>query len=371
MSTGLRQQPPGSAPTVLFAGVAIGDYRRRFLECVEARIPRLQVITGDVHLEPSFKAGRDLGVSVRRVSNRFLAGRRLLWQQDVLAPALAADACVIEHNPRSLTAWAVALRRRGAGKRTVAWGHVESRGGRKKVIGSLRHLQRLICGVALYYTEEERTDARQRYGREPEAFVAPNSLYGRAEWWQPPEDRARDFLFIGRLSEDKRPDVALQAFLGARLPSDCELHIVGDGPMRSALEMLAQGSGRRVNFHGHVSAPDALAALFHRSIAAISPGYVGLSIVQSTYFGCPMIYAHGEPHAPEIVLAREGFNALSVERCAPELFASAMERAAGVFSAAGRRIEIATESVARCNAEDMAAGFVAAVECSLAGREGA
>lgn len=349
-------------PVVVFAGVAIGDYRRRFLECVAARLPRLQVITGDVHLERSFKAGRDLGVPVRRASNAFFAGRRLLWQRGVLAACVAAEACVVEHNPRSLTAWAVGLRRRAAGRRTVAWGHVESRVGHQRGIGLLRHLQRRLCGVALYYTAEERAAAVARYGEQPASFVAPNSLYGREEWRPPPARPARDFLVIGRLSADKKPDVALRAFLGARLPDDCELHLVGDGPMKADLETMARGSGRRVNFHGHVSAFDALEKLFHGSIAAISPGYVGLSIVQSTYFGCPMIYAHGEPHAPEITLAREGFNALAVERCEPACFARAMEGAGRMFGGAGRRIEIATQSVDRCNAEEMAAGFVAAVE---------
>lgn len=353
---------------VVFAGIAIGDYRRRFLRCVRSAIPGLEVITGDAHLERSFEAGKDIGIPVHRVSNLFFLGRRLLWQQSVLDPCVAADACVIEHNPRSLTAWAVSLRRRAAGKRTVAWGHVESRGGHKPVIGLVRHLQRKLCGVALYYSDDERATALARYGKSPIAFVAPNALYGRGEWRKPPDCVARDFIVIGRLSADKKPEVALRAFLAAKLPTESELHVVGHGPMRAGLEDIARRSGRKINFHGHVSDPEVLARLFHGSIAAISPGYVGLSIVQSTYFGCPMIYSRREPHAPEIALAEEGFNAIAVEYCEPECFARAMECAVQVFVEPSRRFEIAAQSVARCNAEDMAAGFIAAVECS-AGRK--
>lgn len=365
MSKRLLGQPQNKPLTVVFAGVAIGDYRKRFLGCVRSQMPALQVITGDVHLEPSFKAGQDLGVPARRVTNLFPVRRRLIWQQDVLGPCVAADACIIEHNPRSLTAWVVGLRRRAAGKRTVAWGHLESRGGHKPGIGFVRHLQRNLCGVALYYTNDELTTALARYGTKPTAFVAPNALYSRSEWRQPPDCVARDFIFIGRLSADKKPDIALRAYLSARLPTNCELHLVGDGPMRTSLEGMVRKSNRRVNFYGHVSDPDVLARLFHGSIAAISPGYVGLSIVQSTYFGCPMIYARGEPHAPEIVLAEEAFNAISVDRCDPGHFARAMETAGKVFGQRGRRVEIAKQSVTRFNAEDMANGFVAAANYVL------
>jgi glycosyltransferase involved in cell wall biosynthesis len=365
MATVPRRKDGKRVPTVVFAGVAIGDYRRRFLECVSQQMPQLKVITGDVHLESSFKSGQELGVQVQRVTNSFFLGRRLLWQKAVLDACTVADACVIEHNPRSLTAWAVCLRRRAGGKRTVAWGHVESREGHKRGIGLARHLQRNACGVALYYTQEERATALARYGTRPRAFVAPNALYGRSEWYRPPDCVPQDFLVIGRLSADKKPEVALQAFLTAKLPAGCKLHVVGSGPMRAALEEMARRSDRTVKFHGHVTNQEILAGLFHQSIAAISPGYVGLSIVQSTYFGCPMIYANGEPHAPEIVLADEGFNAMAVKHCTPEHFARAMERAAIVFRRPGCRFEIAAHSVERCNAEDMAAGFIAAVEFSV------
>lgn len=350
--------------TLVYAGISVGNYRKEFLELVKSKTRNLKVITGDVHFEPSYKAGQELGILVSRVKNFFYLQKNFIWQKNVLKFCISADACVIEHNPRSLTAWAVALGRRAIGKCTVAWGHVESRGGHKAGIGFLRHLQRLLCGVALYYTKEELKAAVKRYGNKPVAFIAPNALYCRSSWSTPPHVVPRDFIFIGRLSQDKKPEIALRAFLSARLSPDSEFHFVGDGPMRTSLELAAQTSSRKVNFHGSVNDRNVLAGLFQRSIAAVSPGYVGLSIVQSTFFGCPMIYARGEPHAPEIVLAKEGFNSISVDQCDHESFSKAMESAEQLFGQHTRRIEIALQSVADFNVEAMADGFIAAANYS-------
>jgi len=346
-------------------GIAVGDYRRAFLERVKSVISGFEVISGDVHFEPSFRSGRELGITFQQNKNSFFIKRRLVWQRKVFLQCLTADACIIEHNPRSLTAWAVGLGRRALGKQTVSWGHVESRAGYKPLIGLIRHFQRRLCGVALFYTNKELMVATDRYGKKPMAFVAPNALYSCSEWKPPPDCSPRDFIFIGRLSEDKKPNIALQAFILAKLPPVCAMHFVGEGPMRPALEKMAQNSDRKVSFHGHVSDRSVLAGLFYNSIAAISPGYVGLSIVQSTYFGCPIIYSEREPHAPEIILAKEGFNSLSVEHCKPDCFAKKMECARLLFKDFHRRVEIAKHSVSMFNVEKMADGFIAAVNYSL------
>jgi glycosyltransferase involved in cell wall biosynthesis len=363
MTTSANSAAPARPRTVLVQ-IAIGDYRNHFLTAVASAHADLQIITGDVHLEPSYRASPNLAVPVTRVTNCFLLGRRLVWQRHSLRPALAAEVCVIEHNPRFINAWLVVLARRLAGRRTVVWGHVDSRGGHRPVMGFLRHLQRRLAGVALYYTETEKALAASRHGEKPDAFVAPNSLYTAADWSAPAESRPSDFLVIGRLAQDKRPDVAIRAFLLADLPPGSTLHVVGDGPLRPQLEALAREprpTGRDVLFHGHVSDQKALADLFSRSAATLSPGYVGLSLVQSTYFGCPLIYSLDQPHAPEITLAVEGFNALGVPRCEPENFARVLPVALRDFSDRGKRLEIARHSLEHASIEYMSAGFLAAV----------
>lgn len=60
----------------------------------------------------------------------------------------------------------------------------------------------------------------------------------------------KDFLFIGRLVEKKGLDTLIKAL--SLLPPDTTLDIVGDGPLRSQLQQLAQQQGvtRQIHFLG-------------------------------------------------------------------------------------------------------------------------
>jgi glycosyltransferase involved in cell wall biosynthesis len=70
-------------------------------------------------------------------------------------------------------------------------------------------------------------------------------------------NRATNLLILGRLEQVKGIEHALRALTDAAVPTQALLHIVGDGPMRSDLEKLAQQSGlsQRVIFHGFKSNP--------------------------------------------------------------------------------------------------------------------
>ncbi len=78
----------------------------------------------------------------------------------------------------------------------------------------------------------------------------------------PPRSGAAHFLFMGRLVDWKAVDIALLAL--ARLPqSDASLTVIGDGPMRPALEALAVRLGLtgRVHFAGWLSQNECAARL--------------------------------------------------------------------------------------------------------------
>ena len=61
---------------------------------------------------------------------------------------------------------------------------------------------------------------------------------------------------------------------------------------------------------------------YGRAFVSVSPGYVGLSIVQSLSFGVPMIYARADRHCPEIDAAIEGLNSQAVAPNSPQGFAA-------------------------------------------------
>jgi glycosyltransferase involved in cell wall biosynthesis len=164
------------------------------------------------------------------------------------------------------------------------------------------------------------TEARELTQLTPGANVVavPNALYSRASIQSATADESGSaFVFVGRLVPTKKPELLIEAFAEARrrLPSDAHLILVGDGPLRQELEARAVTLGvqGQVSFRGHVNDWQELQRIYRQALASVSPGYVGLSLIQSLSFGIPMIIARDEPHSPEIEAASEGRNALLFE----------------------------------------------------------
>jgi glycosyltransferase involved in cell wall biosynthesis len=174
-----------------------------------------------------------------------------------------------------------------------------------------------LADTVVVYTETQATELRALLPK-VRILAAPNALYSAASMGTAFADGPpTNFIYVGRLVTAKKPDLLLQAFLMMRdrLPPESQLIIVGDGPLRPALEVMIveHDAGESVRVEGHVSDPARLRQLYASCIAAIAPGYVGLSITQSLSFGVPMIYARNEPHAPEIEAAVEGVNSESFQ----------------------------------------------------------
>lgn len=127
---------------------------------------------------------------------------------------------------------------------------------------------------------------------------------------------------LGRLSKEKRPEVAIRALAALRDRGvDAHLIMVGGGPMRNALRAAA--AGLPVTFTGHVSDRAAVARLLARADATIAPcpaETFGLSVLESLACGTPVVVsAAGGAH--ELITAGCG-------RAAPpdgESFAAAIE----------------------------------------------
>lgn len=99
--------------------------------------------------------------------------------------------------------------------------------------------------------------------------LVPNYIAVPAE---PPSGALpRRIAFVGRLSEEKGPD--LFCALMANSHVDAEWHVFGDGPMRAALE---REYGDRITFHGLVT-----------DMASVWPS-IGLLVMPSRFEGLPM-----------------------------------------------------------------------------------
>ncbi len=303
-------------PRIVLLQTAIGDYRQEVLTIL-AESPQVdfQVYSGPIYFDGTTRTGVDLGNHLHLIQNHFLLSRKLLWQTGHWKAVLDANAAIIEFNPRIISNWALLAARKLLRRRSVLWGHAWPRSGRESKSTGLRKLMAQLADGVVVYTETQAAELRQ-YLPGTKIVAAPNSLYRRDQMGAAlAPSGATDFIYVGRLVAAKKPELLVRAFLSAldRLPASTRLVVVGDGPMKTALEAMAASASGRIVFTGHVSDLAKLRDFYARSIASVSPGYVGLSITQSFAFGVPMVVSRNEPHAPEIEAMREGENSVFFE----------------------------------------------------------
>ncbi len=124
----------------------------------------------------------------------------------------------------------------------------------------------------------------------------------------------RNYVFAGRLTEEKGVSVLIDAWRRAQLRPDSRLILLGEGPDRSRLEQRAAGSSREVAFLGHVPR-DVVRDHLLTARALISPsiGYEvsGISIVEALAAGVPCVVADSGAQADIVI---HGLNGLLFRR---------------------------------------------------------
>ncbi len=107
---------------------------------------------------------------------------------------------------------------------------------------------------------------------------------------------------VGQLIERKRVDVTIDAL--ARIP-DATLTVIGDGPLREALEARARPLGDRVTFTGHLPRAEILARLRAHDVFVMTSVAEGMSnaLVEAMAAGLPIVVA---PNGSHDVVERAG-----------------------------------------------------------------
>lgn len=362
------------SPSIVFIHVVLPHYRDGLLSVLVPQLPNDAVIlTGGENFDPtlttdvSSRAGR-----VTRIENRFLAGRRLMFQRGVMRTGLKARVVVLDLNPRILSSWLLLLARRVTGKRTIVWGHAWPRAGRRSATAPLRRCFRDLADVVVTYTAAEA--AELGVGSRRKVFVAPNALYRRVDMVAARRRPSDSFIFVGRLVSEKRVDLAIKAVALLRADGyDAGLSVVGGGPMRKLLELEAAALGitNHITFHGEVHAAEKLRAHYAECVASVCPGTVGLALTQSLGFGVPMVLCSGDGHGPEVAALRAGWNGIMVEDADASSIAEAMRR----ILESHEQWRARRESIAACcrdeySAELQAEGLMSAIRVVSEGPRG-
>ena len=142
-----------------------------------------------------------------------------------------------------------------------------------------------------------------RSAEEAEKVGKPRQI--RTELGLPPD--AFVFLFVGKMISKKRPTDFIQACL--RLfssPEGSNIHalLVGDGPLRASLELLAKPSAGRIHFAGFRNQTE-LPAFYRASDALVLPSdgaeTWGLVVNEAMACGTPAVVSDAVGCAPDLI----------------------------------------------------------------------
>jgi len=300
--------PPTQSLTIL--QTCLPDYRLPFFERLMITRPEARLLCGREYFTKSLALCREPARWRSIVENHFLFRRGILWQSEVMRPAMKADVLIAEFNPRVLSTWWILIYRWLAGKPTLLWGHLWGQHGPQWLARHVRLLMLRLADGMICYTRSQRDELKRILPEQP-AWAASNSCVTRAQCMATEAPTSAGCVtYVGRLIGDKKPALLLEAFARAldRLPSDARLLLIGDGGERAALKarVVELGLTGRVEMPGHVGSEAELKKIYARSAVAVSPGYVGLSAIQAMAFGVPMLISRDEPHSPEIEACVEG-----------------------------------------------------------------
>ena len=191
----------------------------------------------------------------------------------------------------------------------ICWGHGF---GRKGWVNKLRIACLKYAHALILYDSSAVQGFVERGIPEKSIFVAHNTVRVDTDvQWN--EDRNL-FLFVGRFTRRKKVRDLLKAFQMSLpdLPNHIQVCLVGDGAISVELKALAAELNieQRVRFLGKITSEEHLAPLFAKSLAVVSPGHVGLSVLHSFAHGVPVVTTQHAEHAPEVNNMQDGKNSL-------------------------------------------------------------
>jgi glycosyltransferase involved in cell wall biosynthesis len=273
-----------------------------------------RVVAGKRFFDPSITTVSDNASWYEACHNRFLGGRRFLWQDGAAMSRLLEGPLVVEGNPRCLRTWLLLMQGKRSKVPVAVWGHALGRSATAGKVAASRRAMFSLASTIICYCYAERETLRQLFP-DQQILVAGNSSVHSADCTalDTPASERSEVLFIGRHVAPKKPLLLLEAI--HRLQSEglaIGATFVGEGPERTRCEEFAKGYALKgVRFVGACFERDKLRGLAGNCFAAASPGYVGLSALDCLSFGLPVVFSRGEPNAPEVEALDEGENALT------------------------------------------------------------
>lgn len=187
--------------------------------------------------------------------------------------------------------------------KVILWGHMKGRTSNNRLAAWYRDILLKKYRSVIFY-ETETKDEFIKKGFNPEClFVANNTQYVDTKKVDLNKERC-DFVYVGRIQGRKRVDMALEAFRKVKEKTqdpDLHFYVVGGGDNEELKALVEKENIKDVYFTGPVYDENKLHEIFSKAIAYVSPGHVGLGVLQALGHGCPVITCKDQPHAPEVI----------------------------------------------------------------------
>lgn len=180
-----------------------------------------------------------------------------------------------------------------------------------------------------------------------------------------------NFTFIGRLYEEKKPELLLELMLSLKNKGfeNVAIHYVGHGEMYSYLKKRSKeiGLDDNVFFHGAIYDEVETGKILFCSDLMIMPGCVGLSVNHAFCFNCPVVtyrQVNGIPaHGPEIEYVIDGKTGFQIADQSIESLTDVVTNYIKSFDLRKfMGMEIKNFIEKECSAEQMAAGVLEAID---------
>jgi len=311
----------GTFPDQVYTGRAalqqrvLPVYRVPFFDHLAETCPGgLSVFAGDARDDESILAGVELQIAAfTPAKNRhFLRGTAYLCRQPNILEWLEAwdpEVLILEANPRYPDNWRAQRWMHSRNRPVIGWGlgAVPASG----LTGLMRRAVRSgylrqFDGIMVYSTQG--AALYREAGFPPDrVFVAPNAVVSRNRFHSINRGCRNDdpvVLFVGRLQARKRIDSLLRVC--AKIETPFQLWVVGDGPERNRLEMLAGEVFPGTRFFGALQGEE-LDALFERADLFVLPGTGGLAVQQAMAAGLPVIVAEADGTQQDLVRDSSGW----------------------------------------------------------------
>jgi glycosyltransferase involved in cell wall biosynthesis len=298
-------------------------YRVPFFEALEHECTRgMHLLAGQARREEMIESQvlPTAPVFTRAANIHLFKGRLYLcWQKGFInwLQNSQPDVLIMEANPRYLSSYGAIRWMKRRKSKVIGWGLGSSPNTGNNASLRKEWRRRFLMnfdGLITYSQKGAEEYAQLGFARE-NIFVAPNAAVPRPMHAAP--NRPNQFiggravvLFVGRLQARKRVDYLIRACAAQLKNSQPLLWIVGDGPMRSELESLANDLYPQTRFFGAMHGAE-LDQQFTRADLFVLPGTGGLAIQQAMSFGLPVIVGQADGTQVDLVRPENGWSLVS------------------------------------------------------------